>query len=159
MLPDWPHTCTQHLATDPGPRWGFVSFKEIWEGMSHLLALTYGASTCYWATGDPWDHWLCPIVTWEHHKMFCLEIKGPTPWSSFLEPSSLSWHIEDSCWPCNGPLHHYFVIAASLGRLISHIWVIWWACYQSYYYFSHYNIIRGLTSPIRINRTSKGSYK
>jgi len=43
--------------------------------------------------------------------MFFLEIKGSTPYLSFMEPSLTLWHLEDSMRPSNDPstpsFHHY----------------------------------------------------
>lgn len=127
----------------------FLSSIKRWEVMFHLLALTDGASNHYWDAWRPMRPFILPIVSWEHNMMFCLEIKGPPPGSSFMEPSSSSLHFEDSFRPSNGPISHYFIILTSFKWLIFHFMSYFLVLSPKTCNFVHWNIIMGC---IRLNK-------
>jgi len=79
--------CTRHLAIDPRPRGGYVFPRETWEGMCHLLSLTDGVSTWFWATWRPMRPIWSPQSPNMGLEMFCSIWRASPSSSWFLRPS------------------------------------------------------------------------
>lgn len=111
----------------------FISSLKLGRGSTIFRALIWSSLQTYFSSGDPWDHYLCPRATLEHHIIICIGIKGPSPCPLFMKPSPSLWHLEYSFWPSNDPFTTWFHHFNSLmdGFFIT-LWATWWACYQGH---------------------------
>jgi len=90
---------------------------------------------------------LCPHSHLGAPRVICLEIKGPSPLSLFVEPFHSFWHMKDFTRPSNHLPSYWIIISALLRGLSFILWSYLVGLSPKYCYFVHEFIIRAINPP------------
>lgn len=130
----------------------FVSSLRRGSQNTIFYALIWSNLQAYFSSKDPWENYLFPKATLEHHMIIYTEIKGSTPCPLFMDPSPRLWHLEDSTRPSNDP-------STSWSHHFGSLWIAFSSHYELLHgivtkdlLFAHYFIIVGAFRIIRIRK-------